>query len=571
VGREAEQEMIAARLADPACRLLVLLGLGGSGKTSLALRAAAAQVRPAALPEEHPFADGVYLVDLAAHTLPRTRSAERAQVARRLMATAIGRVLGLEFRGADPVAHLASRLRERALLLVLDNMEHLLEGAALLAQLLEQSPRLKLLVTTRERLHLPAEWVVEVRGLPLPDGPDELEQAPASSLYLQLMRQAGASGRPDAAERADIARICTLMQGLPLALVLAARWTPRLSAAAIVRELEAGLDLLTAHGPQGSERQRSMRTVLKWTWGRLTTEERAAMRRLSVFQSGFTREAAGAVAGARLPLLLLLDEHGLIGRDPAAERHAMHEFVRQYAAEQLAGDAEEETVTRQRHAAFYAALVQQATPALRQTVAAQEVISAEFANIRAAWDWAAERVDAAILEQMLEGMAKWYELQGLMGQSSEALDRAAVRLRDALAQAITPDPSVQRLLGFVLVEEAISWSWQGAHRRAMSLFEEARELARVTASGSPRRCIWRGVWPIALAGSLCANVSCPARCAGPSKPWRWHVPPSCPTWRRTHSSTWVGKPCMPARTRRRATILTERWRSISLSIIVLVS
>src|SRR5262249_50665167 len=153
-----------ARLADPACRLLVLLGLGGSGKTSLALRAAAAQVRPATLAEEHPFADGVYMVDLAALTLPRTRGAERAQVARRLMATAIGRVLGLEFRGADPVAHLASRLRERAMLLVLDNMEHLLDGTALLSQLLEQSPSLKLLVTTRERLQLRAEWVVEVRG-----------------------------------------------------------------------------------------------------------------------------------------------------------------------------------------------------------------------------------------------------------------------------------------------------------------------------------------------------------------------------------------------------------------------
>jgi tetratricopeptide (TPR) repeat protein len=273
-----------------------------------------------------------------------------------------------------------------------------------------------------------------------------------------------------------------LTQGLPLALVLAARWTPSLSTAAIVRELEAGLDLLTAHGQQGSERQRSMRTVLKWTWARLAAQDRAAMRRLSVFQPGFTPEAAQAVAAVGPATLLALREGALLDGDPAAERYAMHEYVRQYAAEQLADRPDEEDRTRARHAGFYAALVRRLAPALRQTVMAREAISADSANIRVAWDWAAEHADAAILEHMLEGMAKWYELQGLTGQSSEALGRAAERLRDALAQAGTPHPSVQRLLGFVLVEEAISWSWQGAHRRAVSLFEEARDLARVTAS-----------------------------------------------------------------------------------------
>jgi tetratricopeptide (TPR) repeat protein len=293
-----------------------------------------------------------------------------------------------------------------------------------------------------------------------------------------------------AADRAAIVRICVLTQGQPLALVLAAHWTTSLSTAAIAQELAGSMDLLVTPGARRPERHRSMREILQATWARLSAAERAALRRLAVFQAGFTRAAGEAVAGVALPLLLMLGEHGLLGRDPAAERYTMHEFVRQYAAEQLAADSAEETVTRRRHAAFYAALVQQVTPALRQTIAAQEVISADIANVRVAWDWAAERADAGVLEQMLEGLALWHRLQGLPGQAAEALDRAAQQLRAALAQPATPSGledratgwALQRLLGFVLVEEASALGWQAAYPRVRALLEEARELARLTAS-----------------------------------------------------------------------------------------
>jgi DNA-binding SARP family transcriptional activator/predicted ATPase len=482
VGRAAELALVAERLADPACRLLTLLGLGGSGKTSLALHAAAAQARPATLPDEHPFADGVHLVELAVLTIPRTGSADPTQVATQYMATAIGHVLGLEFLGADPVAHLLDWLGDRTVLLVLDNMEHLLDGVALLSRILEAAPRLKLLVTSRERLRLREEWVLEVGGLPLPSGPDEVEQAGASSLYLQHMRQAGANEPLTESDRTAIVRICELTKGLPLALVLAARWTPSLPPATIAQDLAKGMDRLAIPGPQMLERHRSMREVLQATWMRLRENERTAMRRLAVFQSGFTREAAGAVAGVGLVALRMLGEGALIDHDPAADRYAMHEFIRQYAAEQLAGHAEEETETQARHATYYTALVQQVTPALRQTVTAQEVISADIANIRLAWDWAAERAEAGLLEQLLRGFAQWHELQGLPGQAAEALDRAAERLRTALAQSAPPDPSVQRLLGFVLVEEAMALNWQATYDRVRHLLQEARDLARVTAA-----------------------------------------------------------------------------------------
>jgi DNA-binding SARP family transcriptional activator/predicted ATPase len=481
VGREAELALVAERLADPDCRLLTLLGLGGSGKTSLALSAAAAQARPAALPEEHPFADGVYLVDLAALTVPRTTSADRTQVAIQRMVTATCRALGLQFRGAEPVADLSAWLGERAVLLVLDNMEPLLDGVALLTTLLERAPRLKLLVTSRERLRLREEWVLEVGGLPLPAGPDEVERAAASSLFLQHMRQVRASAPLSESDRTEIVRICALTQGLPLALVLAARWTLSLPFAVIARELTKGMDLLPAPDPQMPGRHQSMREIVQSTWARLSTEEHGAMRRLAVFQPGFTREAAQAVAGVGLTMLLMLGEGALIDHDPAAERYAMHEFIRQYAAEQLAGHPEEGEA-RERHATFYAALVQRVTTALRHTVTAQEAISADIANIRLAWDWAVEHAHAGILEQMLGGWAKWHEFQGLPGEAAEALGRAAARLQAALVEGAAPDLPTQRVLGFVLVEEALALSWQGAHERAVHLFEEALQLARASAS-----------------------------------------------------------------------------------------
>jgi DNA-binding SARP family transcriptional activator/predicted ATPase len=480
IGREAELAGIAARLADPACRLLTLVGLGGSGKTSLALRAAVDQARPAALLDEHPFAGGVYLVDLASIAAPG-RAPDQAAVAAQHLTMTIGRALGLEFRRGDPVVHLLGWLRARAVLLVLDNVEHLREGAAVLTLLLQGARGLKLLVTSRERLRLPDEWALEVGGLPLPAGPDDLEQAPASRLYLQLMYQAGGGRLADTVEREAIVHICGLTQGVPLALVLTARWTPILPPAAIAQELAADLHLLDLPAQGLPERQRSMRAVLQSTWKRLSDQERAALRRLAVFEPGFTREATQVVAGVQLDALLALGEAALLGRDPDSERYAMHEFVRQYAAEQLRRRPREGEL-RARHANFYADLVERLAPVLRQSSTAMSALSADMANIRLAWDWAVERIDVAILERMLDGVARWHELQGLPGQFVEALERAEESLRANLATAGAPGAAAQRLLGFVLVEKALALHWQGAATRPFPLLEEALALARATAS-----------------------------------------------------------------------------------------
>jgi tetratricopeptide (TPR) repeat protein len=364
-------------------------------------------------------------------------------------------------------------------LLLLDNIEHLLAGAGLLSLLVERCPRLTFLVTSREALGVPEEQVLDLHGLALPTTSGEVEEAGASRLFLQQQRQAGRWVPPSAADRDEIVRVCHLTQGLPLALLLASRWTLVFSLAAIARELEAGLDLLnSASGLQLPERQRNMRAILQATWDRLSAPEHRALRRLAVFQPGFTGEAAQAVAGAEPATLLRLGEGALVDRDPASTRYSVHELVRQFAAEQLARRPGEEGMTRARHATFYATLMREAAPAMRRTAAAQETISADLANIRLAWEWAVERAEAAILERMLEGWARWHELQGLPGQAAETLGRAATRLRAVLARTAGSDRAVQRLLGSVLCEQALALSRQGAHEQAWSVLEEAHALAQ---------------------------------------------------------------------------------------------
>jgi DNA-binding SARP family transcriptional activator/predicted ATPase len=508
IGREAELALLAEWLADPACRLFTVWGLGGCGKSSLALQAAARQARSAMLPREQRFADGVYLVDLAGVIAPLDQAHVAATAARRI-AVAIGRALGLELRGADPLVPLADWLGTRAVLLLLDNMEHLRAGAAVLSLLLERCPRLTLLVTSREALGVPEEWVLALHGLALPAASGEVEQAEAGRLFVQQLRQSGRWAAPAAADLDEIVRICQVTRGLPLALILAARWAPVLSLAAIARELATGLELLApAGGLLLPERQRSLRVVLQATWARLSVAERRALRRLAVFQPGFTREAAQAVAGVEPATLSMLSEGALVERDPASGRYRVHELVRHYAAEQLARHRAEERDKRAVHAAYYAALVQQVTPGLHQTRTAQEAIAADLANIQLAWDWAVERAEAGLLEQILAGVARWYEMQGLPGQAVEALERAATRLRAALAQAATPDSAVQRLLGFVLVQQAYDLNWLASYERARLLLEEALDLARLTASLELEGRVAFGLgWPLGRQGDLRGTTS----------------------------------------------------------------
>jgi predicted ATPase/transcriptional regulator with XRE-family HTH domain len=423
VGRQAELNDLAELLANPACRLLTLTGPGGIGKTRLALEAAA---RHSAA-----YAHGAVFVPLASVATGD------------LVASAIAEALGFTFYGpADFPGQLVGYLRDRSLLLALDSVEHLLGGPVwnLLAEIGRQAPGVKLLVTSRERLNLQGEWVVELAGLPPP--PEELgagfEESSAVALFLQTARRAQSGFALSIDERACIARICRLVEGMPLAIELAAAWVRVLPCSEIAAEIERTLDFLAASARDIPARHRSLRAVFDHSLNLLTEEERAAFRMLAVFRGGFRREAAEWVAGATLHLLTALADKSLLRRNKAG-RYDMHELVRQYAAAQLAANPDEHTAARDRHSGYFLTLLQRRERdmkgSLQKAVLAELVVEAD--NLRPAWDWAVEQRKAAEVRGALRSLSWFYEIRGWL-QEGEAVFR---RASEAFGGPHPPAPS----------------------------------------------------------------------------------------------------------------------------------
>lgn len=384
VGRTQELAALATLLADPACRLITLVGPGGSGKTRLAVETAR---------NAHPtFADGAAFVALAPLL---AADAVVPTVAATLNFTLDGR--------ATPQHQLLHYLRGQTLLLVLDNFEHLLTPAsasqtataenpalALVTAILQQAPAVTMLVTSRERLNLQGEWVYDVGGLTIPseDNAAPGEEYSALTLFLQTARRVQAGFAPTAADQAAIVRICQLATGMPLALELAAAWVRVLSCRAIAEEIATSLSFLTATQRDLSPRHRSMQAVFDHSWHLLTAAEQGVFARCSIFRGGFTREAATQVADATLPILTALVDKSLFSRQREG-RYAIHELARQYAAERLV-EAQQVAQTRNRHLAFFMGFAETAEPHLNsgsQLGQWHEWVENEHDNLRAALDW----------------------------------------------------------------------------------------------------------------------------------------------------------------------------------------
>src|SRR5512139_2680317 len=325
VGREHETGMIVRQLRDPACRLLTLTGPGGVGKTRLAIEAAHQL--------EDDFSDGVFFLSMAGIE------------ATELILPAIADALGLIFSGSvDPENMIVSYLRRKEILLVFDNFEHILPGAALLSQILQQVPKVKMLLTSREQLRLQWEWVFEVQGLPVPEQvqPGMLENNSAIALFLQRARQVSRSISLTEEDGEALLQICRLVDGLPLAIELAASWVRLMSPSEIAAELEQGLDLLETTLYDVPARHRSIRSVFEYSWDLLLGEERSALMKLSLFQAGFTRQAAETVAGAGLVMLSSLVGKSLLRHSNSPDRYDLHELIRQYSFARLQASPEEE-------------------------------------------------------------------------------------------------------------------------------------------------------------------------------------------------------------------------------------
>jgi predicted ATPase/DNA-binding NarL/FixJ family response regulator len=386
IGREDEIAEITVLLADPACRLLTLTGPGGSGKTRLAIEVA----------QQLELADGTFFVPLQSLS-----SIEH-------IVTSIVDVLPLQLHGqADPQQQLLSYLRDRHMLLILDNFEHLLDGASLVTGILDTAPGIKLLVTSREALNLQAEHLWPLAGLDLP--PDDLldgfERYSAVWLFAERTRRVKPDFSP-AAHRHEIVRICRLVDGLPLALELAASWTRALSLQAIGDEIERGIDFLATNQRDLPQRHRSMQAVFDHSWRLLSEEERAVFPRLSVFRGGFTSEAAEQVAGASLPLLASLIDKSLLRLDPSG-RYDLHELLCQYARQQL--NPEEQQAVAASHSTCYLTRLAQAELTIR--AGNRETILLDIDNIREAWIYAVEQGNWKLVQSAIYALFWLYWLQ----------------------------------------------------------------------------------------------------------------------------------------------------------------
>ncbi len=465
VGREAELTHLGQLMTDPECRCITLVGPGGMGKTRLAIQVA----------ENHlnEFAHGAAFIPLAsvgsiAGVIP-----------------AIANALKFTFFGpSDPKEYLLGYLHEKQMLLVLDNIEHLLVNTPLqenvsdlLIEILQQSPGIKLLVTSREALNLQEEWIFEVHGLDFPTvaKQDEVGGFDAVTLFAQRARHALPKFGLNEGNRMDVAHICQLVEGMPLAIELAATWMRTLSPAEIAVEIESNLDFLSTTVRDLPERHRSMRVVFDRSWQMISPEEQQVLRNLSVFRGGFQRRAAEQVAGATLSNLSTLVNRTLLRRT-AAGRYDLHELVRQYSADQLASDPPAKRAAQERHYHFYFSLVEAAEKELKGRNQLEWLgrLEQEQDNLRVALEWVLES-DASRHgngEQVLELSAalRWFwRMRGHFHDGRDWLLAALQRSPEGCTAA-----RAKALLGISLIENALGELGvaQAPAEESLSIFKE---------------------------------------------------------------------------------------------------
>lgn len=431
VGRDQELSDINRRLTDPACRLLTLVGPGGIGKTRLAI-----QVVEIVKPQ---FPDGIFFINL------------QPVQTEELMLTAIADALDISISGQDaPLDIIRSYLTRRDSLLTLDNFEQLLDISPILSALIVGT-RAKFLITSRETLNLQEEWLYPVNGMRFPSRTSSVDEL-AGYDAIQLFGDRAKQVQPDFSlenEAVAVARICRLVEGMPLALELAAPWIKSVSCSEIADEIERNQDILSTRLQNVPERHRNLQAIFTQSWKSLNVEEQDAFQRLAVFRGGFTREAAMTVAGASLPLLSSLLDKSLLRWETKSDgrgRYQIHELLRQFAEEKLLKNADTADETLAQQARYFAGfLAGRLTDLLggRQIEAMLE-IEAELANIRVAWVWAVEQEEWSLINDALETFHLFSDMQGRHWENVTYFQLACEQL------SATDEAETRQLLGRLL-------------------------------------------------------------------------------------------------------------------------
>lgn len=409
IGREMELTALDTLLRESHNRLVTIVAQGGMGKTRLALQLAT-RMLPA-------FPQGCYLVELDRITSPD------------LIVQAVAQVLPITLSSnEDPKTRVLDYLHDKAVLLVLDNFEHVLDGAAFVQEILGAAPGVQILATSRVKLNLMSETVFNIGGLTI--GAAAAERNSAIQLFAQSARRTRPQFELNEAVLPAVMRICRLVEGMPLAIVLAAAWINSLTVKEICDEIEKSIDMLETEQRDVPDRQRSVRAVIESSWNQIDATARNQMQQLSVFRGGFTRTAAQEVAGASLRSLSQLVDKALLRRDPETGRYSIHELLRQYAEEQLMTSADAERTAHETHAIYFADFMKARWADLRRErqIAALGEIDADIDNIRIAWEFWTAKQDANRVREFIDPLWMYFEIHSSLIPAIQLLESAAQKL-----------------------------------------------------------------------------------------------------------------------------------------------
>ncbi len=466
LGREPELAELARLLTDPACRLVVLLGMGGIGKTRLAIQAAGDNRRG--------FADGVFFVSLVG-----------VRDAAGLVAAVTDALRLPRLPGGPPEQQLREHLRARRLLLVLDNAESLRGDVAVIDGLLRHAPGLRLLVTSRERLYLSGEWLLPVEGLPPPREPTAaaLACSSAAQLFLQRARMVRPGFALSQADSVEVAAVCRRLDGMPLGLELAASWARAASCAEIAAILARPLTGLAVPFRDVDPRHHSLRTVILHSWSALDAEEQRALLCLTACRGGCDGAAGAAVAAAREQTLWALVDKSLLRYDNSG-RYQLHELVRQFLDEHPA-DPAGRAAARRRHFEHFLALAEAAGQQPRGPDRAhwRAVLEVDHENLRAAFAWALGDADATLALRLCGALWMFWRAAGLFREGLACCEAA---LAHADAQGAAVDPALRAAAlsqgGTLAYLQGDMVRAHALHRQGLALHRALGDLKAVAAS-----------------------------------------------------------------------------------------
>lgn len=425
VGREAEIAEIIGLVNDPTVRIITILAPGGMGKTRLGLEVAARFVgTPASL--QTAFWNGIFFIELA----PLQMASD--------IIPAIAEAVGCQFQQEerDHRQQLLDYLREKSMLLVLDNFEHLIDGAGIVTDMIQAAPSVQIIATSRQRLNQSGETLFHLGGLDVPGADRDAQDYSAVKLFVQSARRArpGFVLQPD--DIPHVTRICRLVDGLPLGIVLAASWLELLTLHELADEIAQSVDFLETQMTDIPERQRSIRAVFDYSWNLMKDAEQRVFMMLSIFRGGFMREAAQAVTGANLPMLMSLLNKSLIRRNPDTGRFDIHELLRQYAEEKLESSGEA-NAARRAHSAYFADFIASREKDLLSAsqVKTLQELEIETQNIRCALWWTSEQGEVTYIDKLLPAFMEYFYVTGRFQEAAQILQE----LEDLLKKGGLPD------------------------------------------------------------------------------------------------------------------------------------